>query len=101
MKRAAVVLVMILATGCSTVRPDYVTAALVHQSVPMKGQGPSPLGDGYRSAETNLDGVQVGAAWERGRWFGDASLTYALRSRNLEGEPWLFTGRVGAKFRLP
>lgn len=91
---------LVVLAGCGTVRPDYLTVAAVHQSQPGHGPGPLPFGDQARSAETNLDGVQVGVAWERGRYFGDLDLTYAVHESNVAGGPWIATARVGIKVPL-
>jgi hypothetical protein len=90
------VLVLTLA-GCA---PKYVTVAAVHQSVPFKGIGPAPFGDNDRSAESNMDGLQVGLEWGGDRWFGDAGLLYALHESNMMGGPWHFSGRVGLRFKF-
>lgn len=88
-------------SGCSTVRPDYGTVALVHTSQPFKGPGPAPFGDNERSQETTMDGVQLGAEWERGSLFWDATVLYALRNRNVAGGPWVTTFRIGARIKVP
>jgi hypothetical protein len=89
-------------SGCTGagLRPDYATAALVHQSTMMHGPGPAPFGDTNESPETTMDGIQASLVWERGRLFWDGDITYALRERNYEGGPWVARFRVGIKVKL-
>lgn len=91
---------LLLLSGCAHVRPDAITLAGVHQSVPFKGPGPAPFGDDERSAESNLDGFQLGVEWGGKHWFADTGLTYALEETNMQGGPWHFTARMGLRLRL-
>ena len=90
---------VLLASGCSALKPDAYTGAFVHQSVPFKGPGPAPFGDDERSIESNIDGLQLGVEWEEGRLFWDANVIYATSATNVEGGPWHTQFRVGVRIR--
>jgi hypothetical protein len=96
---AALIIAGALLASCAAM-PDYGTMAFVHQSTPMHGPGPAPIGDHERTQESTLDGVQAGVAWEGRRLFGDLGATYALSSRHMRGGPWHVTARVGMRFRF-
>lgn len=93
----AFLMIVLAFSGCTTVRPDYYDAALVHQSHAMAGPGPEPVG-GPRD-ESTLNGVEGAVGWERGRYFGEAGLMYAMRERNVVGGPWVGTFRFGVRIR--
>ena len=88
---------VLLLSGCSSLRPDAVTVALVHQSEPFRGEGPPPFGDHSRSVETTVDGIEGGLEWQKGRLFWDTRALYALRTRNTGGGEWITTFRVGIR----
>lgn len=86
--------IVLLLTGCT---PTYLEAALVHQSHPDAGPGPWPMGG--PSDETTIDGIEGTAGWSKGIWFGEASLMWDARERNLEGGPWTATFKTGVRIR--
>lgn len=85
--------------GCTSVKPDYVTGAYVHQSQPFVGHGPPPIGNDERTQETNLDGLEVAVGWERGLLFYEAGGTYMVHKTNVEGGQWMTTIKLGVKVR--
>lgn len=100
MTKTIIILLPLVLSGCVSLRPDYLTAAAVHTSQPGYGDMPQPFGDNGESAETNFDGIEVGARWERGRGFAESSFTYVVNSHNVAGGSWFTTIRGGVRIAL-
>lgn len=96
---ALITLGVIIVSGCTALRPDYMTAGYAHQSQPFRGSGPAPLGG--HGAETNYDALSVGARWERGPVWWEANGLYMLHESNVTGGPWATEFRGGIKVKLP
>lgn len=87
--------------GCGALKPDYLTAAAVHQSQPMHGPYPAPVGDNDRSEETGFNGLQGGLLWEFGpHMFVETDITYAITNQHVVGGPWIFMAKAGVRFKL-
>jgi hypothetical protein len=100
MTKMIVIVLALAISGCASLRPDYLTAAAVHTSQPGYGEMPPPLGDNGNSAETNFDGIEIGARWERGRAFAESSLTYVAHGHNIAGGPWFATIKGGIRISI-
>jgi len=90
----------LLASGCTSVRPDYVTLGAFHISQPDAGPGPWPIGNGDRTRETTLDGLELGAEWRTGPVYGTVTLSRSL-THGLEAGRTFATVRAGYRLRVP
>jgi hypothetical protein len=89
---AAVLVTQLCNTGCA---PTTYFVAAVHQSQPMHGLGPKPIGDNDQSLETTYEALEAGCRWQRGAWFAETSLDYVVHDTDLTGGPWIFTSKIG------
>lgn len=99
--KTLIIACVVALTGCASLKPDYVTAGYLHQSVPMRGKLPAPIGDNGDSVESNMDALEAGARWERGHWYGETTLAYHVRDSYMRGGSLSFMLRAGVKVKLP
>lgn len=99
MKRLMLVAMMLL-SGCVVSQPTSIGLSVMHQSQPLRGQGPPPMGDHNDSNETNYEAIGGNIRWETERTFVETDLDYVVHDNYLTGGPWLFTIRAGVQVRL-
>lgn len=89
----------LLMSGC-VLQPTSLGLGAVHQSQPMRGMGPPPVGNHSDSRETNFEALEGIIRWETERTYVETDMDYVVHENNLTGGPWVFTVKAGVLVRL-